>query len=105
MTVILIRKIFNVTNSITSQLPFITFSWRYYHTHRQIHLMTTSQLPFITFSWRHYHTHQQIRRMTSSNHILTLENLNPNIIAMEYAVRGPLVIRAMAIEKELNKQF
>uniref|UniRef100_A0A1I7VCD4 alanine transaminase n=1 Tax=Loa loa TaxID=7209 RepID=A0A1I7VCD4_LOALO len=41
--------------------------------------------------------------MTSSNHILTLENLNPNIIAMEYAVRGPLVIRAMAIEKELNK--
>ncbi|KAK6107059.1 Alanine aminotransferase 2 [Brugia pahangi] len=41
--------------------------------------------------------------MTSSNHILTLQNLNPNVIAMEYAVRGPLVIRALAIEKELNK--
>ncbi|KAL3998871.1 Alanine aminotransferase 2 [Acanthocheilonema viteae] len=47
--------------------------------------------------------HQQIRLMASANRILTLENLNPNVIAMEYAVRGPLVIRALAIEKELNK--
>ncbi|KAF8782672.1 alanine aminotransferase 1-like [Argiope bruennichi] len=34
---------------------------------------------------------------------VTLENMNPNIIKMEYAVRGPLVIRATEIEKELKK--
>lgn len=34
---------------------------------------------------------------------VTLENLNPNIIKLEYAVRGPLVIRAGEIEKELEK--
>lgn len=34
---------------------------------------------------------------------LTLDNMNPNIIKMEYAVRGPLVIRATEIEKELEK--
>ncbi|XP_060802434.1 alanine aminotransferase 2 isoform X2 [Amyelois transitella] len=33
---------------------------------------------------------------------VTLQNLNPNIIKLEYAVRGPLVIRAAAIEKELQ---
>nr|BAN21041.1 alanine aminotransferase [Riptortus pedestris] len=34
---------------------------------------------------------------------LTLDNLNPNIKVMEYAVRGPLVIRAAEIEKELKE--
>ena len=34
---------------------------------------------------------------------LTLDNMNPAIKKMEYAVRGPLVIRATAIEKELEK--
>lgn len=34
---------------------------------------------------------------------LTMDNLNPNVIVMEYAVRGPLVIRAGEIEKELEK--
>ena len=33
---------------------------------------------------------------------LTLENMNPCIKTMEYAVRGPLVIRATEIEKELK---
>jgi len=33
--------------------------------------------------------------------VLTLSNMNPHIKAMEYAVRGPLVIRAVEIEKEL----
>ncbi|VDM92477.1 unnamed protein product [Litomosoides sigmodontis] len=41
--------------------------------------------------------------MASANRILTLENLNPNVMTMEYAVRGPLVIRALAIEDELDK--
>jgi len=31
-----------------------------------------------------------------------MDNLNPAIKTMEYAVRGPLVIRATEIEKELQ---
>jgi len=43
----------------------------------------------------------------STNHIrmgptVALDNMNPCIKKMEYAVRGPLVIRATAIEKELE---
>ncbi|XP_055617791.1 alanine aminotransferase 1 [Toxorhynchites rutilus septentrionalis] len=34
---------------------------------------------------------------------ISLENINPAIKVMEYAVRGPLVIRAAAIEKELEQ--
>merc|ERR1719361_2978978 len=41
--------------------------------------------------------------MTSSwQHTVTMDNLNPCIKTMEYAVRGPLVIRATEIEKELQ---
>lgn len=42
------------------------------------------------------------RKMSSGPH-LTLDNLNPQVKVMEYAVRGPLVIRAGEIEKELQK--
>ncbi len=31
-----------------------------------------------------------------------MENLNPNIINVEYAVRGPIHIRAAEIEKEIK---
>lgn len=34
---------------------------------------------------------------------LTLDNMNPHVKIMEYAVRGPLLIRAGEIEKELEK--
>ncbi|XP_059089060.1 alanine aminotransferase 1-like [Tigriopus californicus] len=34
---------------------------------------------------------------------LTLDNLNPCVKRMEYAVRGPLVIRATELEKEIEK--
>lgn len=34
---------------------------------------------------------------------LTLDSMNPNVIKMEYAVRGPLVIRAGEIEKEIKQ--
>ena len=34
--------------------------------------------------------------------VITLDNMNSQIKKMEYAVRGPLVIRATAIEKELE---
>lgn len=50
---------------------------------------------------------QQISRTrtmaTQPQPTLTLDNLNPNVKVMEYAVRGPLVIRAAEIEKELEK--
>ncbi|VDK41544.1 unnamed protein product [Gongylonema pulchrum] len=39
--------------------------------------------------------------VVTENRILTLDKMNPRVIKMEYAVRGPLVIRALAIEKEL----
>lgn len=34
---------------------------------------------------------------------MQLENINQNFIKMEYAVRGPLVIRAGEIEQEMQK--
>lgn len=41
--------------------------------------------------------------MANNNKTLTLENMNPNIKQMEYAVRGPLVIRAVQLESELKQ--
>ncbi len=35
--------------------------------------------------------------------VLTMDTLNPNIKVMEYAVRGPIVLRAAEIEKELEQ--
>ncbi|KAF4526648.1 hypothetical protein B566_EDAN015199 [Ephemera danica] len=49
------------------------------------------------FPTKHYSTD-----MASTCKCLTLENMNPCIKVMEYAVRGPLVIRATEIEKELQ---
>ncbi|CAG0926068.1 unnamed protein product, partial [Notodromas monacha] len=40
--------------------------------------------------------------LSSGMKVLTLDNMNPCIKTMEYAVRGPLVIRAVEIEKELQ---
>lgn len=40
---------------------------------------------------------------TSKDKLLTMDNINEHIIKMEYAVRGPLVIRAGEIEKELSE--
>lgn len=39
----------------------------------------------------------------NGNKILTMESLNPNIRVMEYAVRGPIVTRAVEIGKELKQ--
>lgn len=79
MTIISVRKALDMRNSVSSLLLSVTF------------FLKRNSL------------YQQIRLMASANRILTLENLNPNVITMEYAVRGPLVIRALAIEKELDK--
>ncbi|MEQ2179021.1 hypothetical protein GOODEAATRI_020290, partial [Goodea atripinnis] len=35
--------------------------------------------------------------------VLTVENMNPNVKRVEYAVRGPIVQRAVQIEKELRE--
>lgn len=42
-------------------------------------------------------------KMKTNEKCLAVENINPNFVTMEYAVRGPLVIRAGEIEKELEK--
>lgn len=49
--------------------------------------------------------HTTLRAMASQagEPTLNLDNLNPCIKVMEYAVRGPLVARAGEIEKELEK--
>ncbi|XP_050704696.1 alanine aminotransferase 1-like [Eriocheir sinensis] len=40
---------------------------------------------------------------TAAGHsVITMDNMNPQVKKMEYAVRGPLVIRATEIEKELQ---
>ncbi|KAF8365921.1 hypothetical protein PRIPAC_83750, partial [Pristionchus pacificus] len=42
------------------------------------------------------------RRMASANgKVMTMGSLNPQVKTMEYAVRGPIVIRAVELEKEL----
>ncbi|KAK7590833.1 hypothetical protein V9T40_002446 [Parthenolecanium corni] len=40
----------------------------------------------------------------STDRVLTLENMNQAVIKLEYAVRGPLVLRAQQIQKELNEK-
>jgi len=35
--------------------------------------------------------------------VLTMDTLNPHVRAMEYAVRGPIVIRAAQIDRELQQ--
>ncbi|XP_038223374.1 alanine aminotransferase 1-like [Zerene cesonia] len=40
---------------------------------------------------------------TMASKAITMENINPNVVKLEYAVRGPLVTRAAEIEKELEK--
>ena len=40
---------------------------------------------------------------TMATRCLNMDDMNPNIKVMEYAVRGPLVIRAAELEKELEK--
>lgn len=52
----------------------------------------------------HHHIMSKRAHSTAapSGKMLTVENMNPNVVKMEYAVRGPLVIRAAEIEKELK---
>ncbi|PIO54704.1 hypothetical protein TELCIR_23926, partial [Teladorsagia circumcincta] len=39
----------------------------------------------------------------SSPQVLVRDNINPQVVTMQYAVRGPIVIRAVELEKELEQ--
>lgn len=41
--------------------------------------------------------------MSEGTNFLTLDNINPYIIELQYVARGPLVIRANEIEKEMTR--
>ncbi|XP_048371644.1 alanine aminotransferase 2 [Sphaerodactylus townsendi] len=45
----------------------------------------------------------KIQEKPTREKILTLESMNPQVKAVEYAVRGPIVMKAGEIEKELRK--
>ncbi|CAL4123543.1 unnamed protein product, partial [Meganyctiphanes norvegica] len=47
-------------------------------------------------------SHLHTTAAMEQQHTVTLDNMNPLVKKMEYAVRGPLVIRATALEKELK---
>nr|CAD7589579.1 unnamed protein product [Timema genevievae] len=59
--------------------------------------------PSIVHSSRTMSSNLDSRSHVGRSKQLCIDNLNPNIKLMEYAVRGPLVIRASEIEKELEK--
>lgn len=40
---------------------------------------------------------------SSLGKVLTLDSMNPNVKRVEYAVRGPIVMRAVQLEKELKE--
>ena len=73
-------------------------------------LITPSSVSVIlSDSSRQHHLglEKQLRRRMSTQvekwaPTITLENMNPCVKKMEYAVRGPLVIRATEIEKEIQ---
>lgn len=46
---------------------------------------------------------QAVNGVPRRGKVLTLDNMNPNVRRVEYAVRGPIVQRAMQIEKELKE--
>lgn len=63
--------------------------------------LTSSPLCKRGFSNHFQRNMSSIAIKTDRVSVLTEGNINPNVKAMEYAVRGPLVIRAVEIEKEL----
>ncbi len=40
--------------------------------------------------------------MANTEHTLSMDTINPNIIKLQYAVRGPIVARAAELEKEVD---
>lgn len=66
---------------------------------------TISNSSCTTISYNNFNTNQHQKRTMATTqpctNLLSLDSINPNVIKMEYAVRGPLVIRAGEIEKEI----
>lgn len=46
---------------------------------------------------------QAVNGVSHRGRVLTLDSMNPNVKRVEYAVRGPIVQRAVQIEKELKE--
>lgn len=46
---------------------------------------------------------EEVNGVSSGGKVLTLDTMNPNVRRVEYAVRGPIVQRAVQIEKELRE--
>ena len=46
---------------------------------------------------------QAVNGVPSRGKVLTVDTMNPNVKRVEYAVRGPIVQRAVQIEKELKE--
>ena len=44
-----------------------------------------------------------VNGLCSQSRVLNWDTMNPNVKKMEYAVRGPIVQRAIEIEEELKK--
>ncbi len=42
-------------------------------------------------------------KLHENDKTLTMKTLNPRVIEVEYAVRGPIVIRAAEIEKQIKQ--
>ena len=61
-------------------------------------LWLTSVLTFI-----HQITCEQSYKMVRQRKALTMDSLNPNVKAMEYAVRGPILQKAKKVEQELEE--
>lgn len=51
---------------------------------------------------KHSKESRRINFMQTRSKVLSVENMNPFVKNMEYAVRGPIVIRAGEIEQELK---
>lgn len=71
--------------------------------HRQFSSLLSTTVSKPTQSSVNIEKRSNNRTMASSTKTLTLDSMNPNVIKMEYAVRGPLVIRAGEIEKEIKQ--
>lgn len=46
---------------------------------------------------------EAVNGVSSRGKVLTLDTINPNVKRVEYAVRGPIVQRAVQLEKELRE--
>nr|XP_033791079.1 alanine aminotransferase 2-like isoform X1 [Geotrypetes seraphini] len=77
------------------------------HPFARVCLSSSPSLPYRAFSksqrLRDSLAAEMENGMPKAEKILTLESMNQNVRKLEYAVRGPIVIRATELEKELQQ--